>query len=591
VVVNGKSGDITRSVTLKASVKSKTSLGFDIQFFPDEQTTIPGFATTFVARINPINYFDGPVELSVEAGQGSLDIDIVNPGQVDHPALITVTPPTADLPNLPYWTHHILIKGVGTLNESPGFSYENYMVVSLTVDARDLPDFIMSVTPTHTRGITTSTVHFDLQITSPNYFSQDVVLSVDGVPKGSTGSFSATIVTLPAKVRYSLELGSVWGAGTPVLTFKATGGSVTHYAPASIYHLLTGFTNDFNIQVLPPIQVVSPGGTIQYLINGTGNKTIDEFEVDVGDSPFTALITPGYDGNPDYRLMTVKVDQKAVPGKYTCKVYARSEWEHNDTFTVVVDEANDFTLSLAEENINWYPDYPASFDISGFYSLGITNGEQIDIQVLGFSGTKRSMIFSLGDVTVLVQIRMTTYRPNGTYMLAFVGDVPGKPYPKVLIGTVTIAGPMPVLGLTNLEVSGSQREGGTMIITTTVNNWGKVDAHDVTVEFFVDGKLIGRKVVETLAVDSEEAPVEVEWKAVEGTHNITVVLIHEEGKVIDEKATLKTEVTVHPVNLTGPAIAVLLLLMIGGLAFGLASSARKDRSARPRTKTRIDEEE
>lgn len=103
--------------------------------------------------------------------------------------------------------------------------------VTLGVTAPVVPDFTISVSPTSRNVRAGNSTSFTIAITRTGAFSQDVSLSVSGLPSGFTSSFSphpasGTSSTLAIKTPKNVK-------STYALTITAPGGGITRTASVS----------------------------------------------------------------------------------------------------------------------------------------------------------------------------------------------------------------------------------------------------------------------------------------------------------------------------------------------------------------------
>jgi PKD repeat protein len=98
------------------------------------------------------------------------------------------------------------------------------------------PDFTINVSPakrTIQRGGSTT---YTISVTPTNGFTGEVTLSVNGLPSGTTTSFSPNPVngSAPASSTLSIATSSTTPRGNNTLTIRATSGAITHTATAQL---------------------------------------------------------------------------------------------------------------------------------------------------------------------------------------------------------------------------------------------------------------------------------------------------------------------------------------------------------------------
>jgi PKD repeat protein len=104
-------------------------------------------------------------------------------------------------------------------------SKTNYIVATVPP-----PDFTITASPSSAAVVAGGIVRYTVTLAAKNGFSGAVNLSVSGLPSGSTGSFSANPVNLPAATKSTLTIttSATSQLGSFTLTVTGTSGGLTH---------------------------------------------------------------------------------------------------------------------------------------------------------------------------------------------------------------------------------------------------------------------------------------------------------------------------------------------------------------------------
>lgn len=145
---------------------------------------------------------------------------------------------------------------------------------------------------------------------------------------------------------------------------------------------------------------------------------------------------------------------------------------------------------------------------------------------------------------------------------------------------------LPRLGVQEIILDGKVEENQKVNIFVMVNNTGDADAYNVTVNFFIDGRLAGSKPISIIAMQANRT-ASWDWVPSAGKHNITVTVSGDSAGTLNAQRSV--EVPAAPSG-TGPYI---LAAGIGMLAIVLAVVLYRaiGRSGRPGPRIRLIDEE
>ena len=591
VNVTGRSLDLGTNRTVKLTVDAleSTAKGFDLEVSPQVQYTTPGFTTAFVVRPTLINGWFGLLSYSLNTTMSltSSHFDRTDSDLRD-PAVASLTPSG----RIGSGAYPVLLTVEGYPVDYKHF-FRVTAVVVVVVDASGAKDFSLTSYPQEARGVPGSTLRFDLSLSPLTDFPDKVVLTVDGVPPGSTGSLAAKFVSLPTKVPFEFDLGQRTPESYHVMTFHASGGGKEHSYAVIVSVANASATGDFSLQVLPPTLMARPGGTANFLVRVTGQLAPTLTMVPGG--PFQASISFGKDGNPEYRPMVVSIRSDASPGVYKGTVVGRTDWEHNATFTVIVStEQQEPDLRLVSSDLLVSPgqEWP-TFRLDAIVNRDIIVGKDLSYTAFGLTDdpptyTSHTYNYSRDLSLPLPQL------DQGTYLVLFVFYTPDNTYGRTLFGTVTMTSPVALLTMRVQHDAWTPREGASNGLRVTVVNSGVAPASYVTVELLMDGKTIGRQVISSVPAKGESAPVDFRWTADSGDHNITaIIFVYNSttgGRVLAQPYT--ADLQIYPWSLKGPAISAALIFLVAAmLAYTVMSRSNTGAARMKRSRAKNDEEE
>jgi hypothetical protein len=569
--------DQTKTVILYLFGKSSTTPGISLEVLPDVQTTMPGFKATFMVKSTAINSWPHPTihysigtmlpfTTSLTWDQTSQDMPI---------ATLTMEPSSFALNG----SYPFIIHCTAWDNTTISW-FETDTVATINIDSRGLPDFSVAAAPLASIGVPNSTLRFDLTLNPLDDFTDPVTISVDGVPKGAKGTFAVMLVNPPSKLTYYLELGPSVAPGNSILMFKATGGGWTHTALTQLSIVKASRYGDYGLSISPPVQMVAPGTSAYFLLHVTGNYGPDGLEIRASGAPFSASISAGQGGNPEYELLTVSVRKDAAPGVYKGLVVGTSPWEHNASFMVIVSSGGpdiDLTLELKDILTSPGQDWP-TLRLNATTGLSLVTNKTLTYRTLGLGilGTSELFNYDLSKDLILPIGNLKA----ATYLYLLLVQTPDMTYPKVLVGTLTMTAPVALLYINVAEDHWTYQEGDHNTVQVWATNTGKASSGPLDIEVLLDGKSLCRRSVGPVIAGGKSEILNCTVPAVAGEHNITYLIQLQDaslGRVMSPSMT--EHYKVHGFGMTGPLIAILLLLF----AVGLLGVAIKMRTQEPKT--------
>src|ERR1700728_939023 len=122
--------------------------------------------------------------------------------------------------------------------------------------------FSVSATPSSQSVLFGGSTTFTVSTTALAGFTGSIGLSVSGLPKGATGTFSPTSVSAGSGSTLTVATTSSTPAGSYTLTIIGTSGSITQTATVTLV-----VTANFTMSATPGFQTVNPGGSTPYTVS------------------------------------------------------------------------------------------------------------------------------------------------------------------------------------------------------------------------------------------------------------------------------------------------------------------------------------
>jgi uncharacterized membrane protein len=187
---------------------------FAISATPSSRPAVQGAGTTYTATISALNGFTGSVNLSV-SGLPSGASYTFNPTSITNSGNSTLTVNTAS--TTPAGSYQLMITATsGSLTHTAK--------VTLVVTA----DFTLSATPTSRTISRGSSTTYTITVGSAGTFTGTVSLSVTGIPKRASSSFTPSTLTGTGNSTLNINTNRNVPSGTYSLIISGTSGTVSH---------------------------------------------------------------------------------------------------------------------------------------------------------------------------------------------------------------------------------------------------------------------------------------------------------------------------------------------------------------------------
>lgn len=278
-------------------------------------------------------------------------------------------------------------------------------------------DFSIGASPTSGTVTQGGSTTYGLTIAPTGGFSGQVLLSVTGLPKGASGSFTPNPAT--ASSTLSVTTSTSTTQGTYTLTVRGVSGGLAHIATVT---LVVNSVPDFTLSASPPSQTLLPGGSTTYSVTVspkggfTGQVTLSVSALPTGASGSFAP-------NPATTSSTLSVTTttSTPAGSYKLTIAGVSgSLKHTTTVVLAVSAAPDFTLSASPATQTVRPGNGTTYSVSVNPAGGFAG--QVTLSVSGLP-TGASGTFAPNPATTSSSLSVTTSTttPVGTYTLTITG--------------------------------------------------------------------------------------------------------------------------------------------------------------------------
>ncbi|TCN44294.1 subtilase family protein [Kribbella orskensis] len=288
---------------------------------------------------------------------------------------------------------------------------------------RSTPDFAVAVAPASATTQPGGSAQYTVTVSGSGGFSDDVGLSLTGLPAGGTATFDPPVVTGGSGTS-RLTVVAPATTGSSALTITGTSGTTTRSVPAS---LTVVPPPDYTVAATPSSQTVSAGAVATYgigvsALNGfTGDVTLtaDGLPAAVGTATFSPAVVHG-EGTAQLSITT---QAAAASGSYLVTVNASSgALSHAVTVTLVVNP-RDFAVTMSPASISVTRTQTATYTVA-VSSIGGFNGS-VSLKITGLPVNSSATwtgnpVVAPGSATLKVKTTWATAR--GTFTLKVTGN-------------------------------------------------------------------------------------------------------------------------------------------------------------------------
>jgi len=218
LTIIGTAGEISHSTQVILEIKEKPlEPDFTLEAVPNTQTLYQGESTSYKIQMTPINGFSKGVGLSIEDELPTGVTAAFQPGRVQPGGESELTINTSGSTPVDSYTLSILGK-------SPGIRHR--VKITLIVQERPPePDFDIKAEPGERTLYRGESTDYTVTVTAINGFSQDVSLSVTGVPAKTASGFTTETLTPTgtSQLQITTSMDTPMGDNTLTITAKSGG--------------------------------------------------------------------------------------------------------------------------------------------------------------------------------------------------------------------------------------------------------------------------------------------------------------------------------------------------------------------------------
>jgi uncharacterized membrane protein len=424
LTITGTSGTLSHNTTVTLVVNASSSGDFSLSASPSSQTVTQGSGTSYGVTIIASGGFSGTVGFSVSglpSGAGST----FNPTSVNGSGSTTMSVTTGA--STPTGTYPLTITGTsGSLSHTTQ--------VALVINPAANPDFALSAaSATITVPVNSSNTDL-ITVTPSGSFTGNVSLSLSGLPRRTSSSFSVNPISITSTSAGSsiLTISTSRNAttGTYGLALTATSGTLSKTINLTLI-VGTPPTPDFSISASPSSQTVTSGSGTSYTVSISGSGGFsDNVTLSASGLPSGANATFSLDpiaGGSGSSTMNVTTTSGTTPdGTYTLTVTGTSgSLTHSTTVTLVVGTAagGDFSLSASPGNNTLRGGGTATYTINVTPASGAN--PTVSFVVTGLPGGGTTASFDQNPVIGAGSTNLTVVVPSGVtgnYTLTITGD-------------------------------------------------------------------------------------------------------------------------------------------------------------------------
>ncbi|HUZ47753.1 MAG TPA: hypothetical protein VMW54_14040 [Terriglobia bacterium] len=388
------------------------------------QTVTAGNSATFdYLTLAPNNGFSGDVTIGI-SGEPS-GVTLSSPTSVNVTTATNFSLVLATAAGTTAGTYNITVTGTsGSLNSST--------TVTLVVNSSGPPPSFDLSAASGTLVVPVNSSNSDsLTVTPSNGFTGSVSLSLSGLPRWTSSSFSTNPVSITGAGSGSSTLTISTNRhaqqGHYSLMITATSGSLTSQIPLTLY-IGTGPTGDFSLSSSPSSQTVVQGSGTSYGVTVTGSGGFSGsvgFSVSGLPNGANASFSPSTVSGSGTTTMSVTTSASTPAGTYPLTITGSSgSLSHTTGVTLVVNVSStpDFSLSASPSSQTVVQGLGTNYGVSVSASGGFSGTVGFSVSGLpsGAGATfSPTSITTSGSTTMAVTTGSST--PTGTYTLTITG--------------------------------------------------------------------------------------------------------------------------------------------------------------------------
>jgi MYXO-CTERM domain-containing protein len=398
--VTGTSPSAERTATAQVTVADD----FSVSITPSSQTVAAGQSVTYTVTTAVTSGSAGLIGLSI-AGLPAGVTAAFNPTSVTAGGTSTLTL-TADAGATSATATFTVPGSAGSVSRTAA--------ASITV----ADDFGISVTPANQTVTSGNSVAYTVSTTAPAGSSQQITLTVSGLPTGITGVFSPATIQAGQTAMLTLTAAASAPGGTTTFTVTGATSLASHSATASIT-----VANDFGLSITPGTQTVAAGSSATFTVttshtSGTGEAiTLTVSNLPAG---VTGVLSPATVQAGQSATLTLTTDTSAS-GSITFTVTGTApSATHTDTARLVL--SNDFSISVNPRSQTVRGGTTATFTVQTAVTAGVAETVTLTTSDLppGFTASFNPATVTAGASATLT-LTVSTSAAGGTMSFDVIG--------------------------------------------------------------------------------------------------------------------------------------------------------------------------
>jgi hypothetical protein len=318
---------------------------------------------------------------------------------------------------------------------SNGTNWQTYFSSFKFTSCVAAPNFSLSASPASQVVVAGNGTTYTANVSALNGFTDNVGLTVTGLPAGATASFNPTSINTSGSSTLSITTTAATPPGTYTLTITGTSTSPMHSTTVLLK------VPDFSLSANPGSQTVAAGNGTTYTatvaaLNGfTGNVALSVSGLPSGvGGTFnpTSVTTSG----PS--TLTITTTAAAAPGTYTLTITGTGPFStHSTTVSLTINPSPDFSISATPGTRTVVAGNGTTYTASVAALNGFTGSVALSVSGFptGAGGTfNPTSITTSGNSTLTITTTAAT--APGTYTLTITGTGPSTTHSTTVSLTI-----------------------------------------------------------------------------------------------------------------------------------------------------------
>jgi len=425
-------------------------------------------------------------------------------------------------------------------------------------------DFGLSALPQSQSVIADYSVKYTIISRSLNGFSDNISMSVLGLPDGVTAEFSSPEMVPPGSITMEVRTISTSPKGTHYLMIGGEGGGKEHVVTV-VLTIKDASSPDFSIGLAPSALEAVGSLSTQVTVNVISQFGFSDpvsLSVHGTRDGMTADFTPDTVTPSGTSVMNLTIEATVPGGTYYIEV--RGEAGGDVRAAALRIDLNkqgdpDFSIVLSPGSGSVTASGSSYFNVTISPKNGF--GGMVELSTEGLP-PDAVVVFTPNEISPsensVMEIRTLLSTPEGSYTVSVKGVGSGLQRSTPI--SIEVLAARPLISLTKLDMpKEGLKDGKKAKFQAWVENLGQVNATNVELELLVDGKVVKSKKVDV--AKGSGAVVDLAWTAQEGEHNLTVRIV-ESSDIDIETGSITRTVTVGASSLVDSSLLIWIVLTI-----------------------------